>query len=178
MPVPEFTPDAVAGESVYAGRCGTCHGPRNASDLADRSWKDRLAPADVVNMAQSGALDHPQLDLDEVDAWNATAYVWLLSLTPEEVQTGERLVGELESRRDVRAVMTLLTQRDKIAQLRDRNWVLTHPLNDVSANFQKVAGSAYDDFSDAERRSLAEFLPVSYFSLPPGWRLESCCETP
>jgi mono/diheme cytochrome c family protein len=106
--LPSQPPSALAGQSTYAARCASCHGPNGAADGAmtpqlpapPPSFQDvdhmrEVTPAqyfDVITNGNMQALMPPWRDeLDAGKRWDVLFYVWSLATSPEQIADGEAI---------------------------------------------------------------------------------------
>ncbi len=113
--LPEAHPDLDNGGIIYLERCASCHGPLGAGNgelaeqvreqggrvgnLTDPDLVYSKSPQDWYNIITNGniqALMPPWEEaLTEQERWDVTYYLYTLSLTDEDVLTGQTLYADM-----------------------------------------------------------------------------------
>lgn len=112
---PYAFPNAANGEQIYAARCAACHGPTGLGD-GEQAGELPFAPAPIGNaeLARSASPEDwyrvvtqgriarfmPPFSaaLTPQDRWEVIAYVYSLSIDPEQVIVGAELYAENQNR--------------------------------------------------------------------------------
>ncbi len=107
---PRTSPNLAAGAQLYADHCAACHGPFGMGDgemasglsfpaavLADPELARAASPHDWYQVVTSGRLDRqmpPFVTLSDQERWDAVGYALSLSISAEQLQSGESLFTE------------------------------------------------------------------------------------
>ncbi len=160
-------PSITAGRDVFERACAACHGAPGR--FGARGWRRDVAPADVTRMALGRAGDHPEALTDLGDAWDATAYVWTLSMSGPEVRRGEELAFQASKAMKSDGLNVALFHWKQVEQLKDRAWVLNHDEGAVDGLMRALGGARYTDLAAPDRAALVDYIYASYFAWPPSW---------
>ncbi|MBT3187869.1 MAG: c-type cytochrome [Anaerolineae bacterium] len=104
---PKDTPNAANGASIFAEKCTPCHGetglgdgvdsaklPNPAAPIGSAAIAVQASPADwylAVTEGNLEALMPPFASLSDSERWDVVAYAYSLSISDEEIATGEKI---------------------------------------------------------------------------------------
>jgi mono/diheme cytochrome c family protein len=105
---PDTPPSVAGGRELWAQNCQPCHGPTGQGDgptagsipnpLPDFSAPTtgrQSAPADYFDVIKNGRMDRMMPPwsnrLSDDQIWDAVAYVWSLSISPQDLAAGETI---------------------------------------------------------------------------------------
>jgi len=110
--VPVNLPDALQGAAIYVEKCQDCHGITGAGDgirasqltvtlppIGNPSLVRTIRPNDWFDVITNGKMERlmPAYkdSMDESSRWDVLAYVYALSLTGEDLETGEIIYSKI-----------------------------------------------------------------------------------
>ncbi len=108
---PDTSPSVAGGQSLWLENCQPCHGPAGQGDgptaeaipeplpdLSDPQVGRQTLPVDNFDVIKNGRMDKMMPPwgnrLSDAQIWDAAAYVWSLSTTPQTVAAGEAIFAE------------------------------------------------------------------------------------
>ena len=191
--VPVNLPDALQGAAIYVEKCQDCHGITGAGDgirasqltvtlppIGNPSLVRTIRPNDWFDVITNGKMERlmPAYkdSMDESSRWDVLAYVYALSLTGEDLETGEIIyqqncmschgeTGDGEGPKSG-SLTTDLPDWTNPASLANLS---TEDLYQAITTGIAPEMPTYKDFlSESDRRAVAAYVQSFLFSIPDG----------
>ncbi|MBE7470472.1 MAG: hypothetical protein DPW09_29560 [Anaerolineae bacterium] len=182
---PDTPPSVSGGRALWAENCQPCHGPAGKGDgpasanipdplpnMTDPEKAWQYVPAENFEVIKNGRIEKLMPpwgnQLSDAQIWDLTAYVWSLSLKPEEIATGETIFsqqcaachgnGGAGDGLEASAAMVSFTDLAAMSQRSQAN---------LQANFQASdAHTSLNSLSDQELRQVLSYVRTFSFKLP------------
>jgi mono/diheme cytochrome c family protein len=108
---PDTSPAVSGGKALWAENCQPCHGPTGQGDgpatqnipdplpdFSNPAIAEQLRPAENFDVIKNGRIEKLMPPwgnrLSDTQIWDLTAYVWSLSVKPQELAAGEKIYIE------------------------------------------------------------------------------------
>ncbi|HJS29318.1 MAG TPA: c-type cytochrome [Anaerolineales bacterium] len=185
------SPDPAAGAAIYAESCLPCHGetglgdgfqadrlPNPASPIGDPALARQTVPIDWYGVITNGRMDRfmPPFSgsLSDQQRWDALAYAYSLSVSPEQLAQGASLYEEscagchgVEGRGDGPEAASLATAPPDFSSPEFFASRSSESLFQVISDGAGQAMPAYaPDFSEEQRWALADYVRSLAFASP------------
>lgn len=183
---PDTAPSVSAGGAQWAENCQPCHGPTGQGDgpsasglpnpppnLSDPELGRQSVPADNFDVIKNGRIQNLMPPwgnrLSDAEIWNAAAYVWSLSTTPQDIMAGEtRYLEQCAACHGEDGSGNGPDAPAEINDFTDLQVMTRQSQAELKANFLAAAEphAAFSDLTEAEIWQTLDYIRTFTFKVP------------
>ncbi|MCK6624925.1 MAG: c-type cytochrome [Anaerolineae bacterium] len=182
---PDVPPSVSDGRALWAENCQPCHGPAGQGDgpasanipdplpnMTDPENAWQYVPTENFDVIKNGRIEKLMPpwgnQLSDAQIWDLTAYIWSLSLKPEEIAAGETIFSQQcaachgsSGAGDGPEASAPMVSFTDLAAMSQRSQAK------LQANFQaSEAHTSLNSLSDQELRQVLSYVRTFSFKLP------------
>lgn len=179
---PLVPPNPANGAANYAEKCAPCHGvlgqgdgpqaaqlPNPATPIGTRQVAQRSAPQDWYEIVTNGNLERfmpPFSSLSDTQRWDVIAYVYSLSMSPEEIDLGKDVFinncagchGESGDGKGPQTASLSITLPDFTNQAYQARSTTDHFFKVISEGSGEVMHAFSEQLSEQERWAVSSYI--------------------